>query len=82
MTCPRCGSAAVFTQQQSDIRLKNKHHNILWWLFIGWWWLFVKWIVFTVPALIVKIFGHRKQKLVQKTYIVSVCQNCGYHWRP
>jgi len=28
----------------------------------------------------VKIFGHKKQKLVTKQRTMCVCQNCGYTW--
>ncbi len=82
MVCPRCGSTNVLTQQQTDYRLKNKHRGIFWWLLIGWWWVPVKWIFLTVPALFFKIFGHKRQKLVSRAYVVSVCQNCGHSWRP
>lgn len=80
MTCPKCGSQNVSTQIVTDMKLKDKHHGVFWWLFIGWWWLFVKWLVFTIPALIVKIFGHKKQKIVSKQRTMCVCQNCGYTW--
>ncbi len=82
MQCPRCGSTDVFTSQQTTYRLKNAHHTVFWWIFIGWWWLFVKWIFLTVPALLFKIFGHKKQKLVSRSYVLSVCQACGHRWRP
>ncbi len=82
MVCPRCGSRNVLVQRQTRVRLKNAHHGLLWWVFIGWWWVFVKWICFTVPALIFKIFGHRKQRIVQTDYTLCVCQQCAHSWRP
>lgn len=80
MICPKCGSSNVSTQIVNEMQLKNKHHGVIWWVLIGWWWFPIKWLVFTVPALIIKIFGHRKQKIVNKQKTVSVCQNCGNTW--
>ncbi|MBQ6293968.1 MAG: hypothetical protein IJK77_08970 [Lachnospiraceae bacterium] len=80
MVCPKCGSQYVNVQMVNEAQLKNAHHSIFWWVFVGWWWVPVKWIVFTFPALLFKIFGHKKQKIVNKTHTVCVCQNCGYSW--
>lgn len=80
MVCPKCGSQNVNIQVVTESELKNKHHSIVWWIFVGWWWIFIKWLVFTVPALIVKIFGGKKQKLKQTEKSVCICQNCGYKW--
>ena len=80
MKCPKCGSENTNVQMVSESILKDQHHGILWWLLIGWWWLFFKWIFLTIPALIVKIFGHKKQKLVTKQKSMAVCQDCGFHW--
>ena len=80
MTCPKCKSENVSTQVVNTVKLKNKHHGILWWLLGGWiWWIF-KWLFFTIPALIFAIFGSKKQKAVNKQKIVCVCQSCGYSW--
>lgn len=81
MVCPKCKSNNVTAQIVTDTQLKNKHHGFFWWIFIGWWWIPVKWIVFTVPALIVKIFAPKRQKLVQKHSSMWVCHNCGHSWR-
>jgi transcription elongation factor Elf1 len=80
MKCPKCGSENVSVQMVTETQLVDKHHGIIWWICIGWWWIFIKWLVFTLPALIVKIFAPKKQKLKQKQKSVCVCQNCGYHW--
>ncbi len=82
MTCPKCGSTNVLTQQQSDLKMKNKHHSILWWIPFGLIWTIFKWVFLTLPALLAKIFIPKRQKIVQKTYMLSICQNCGYQWRP
>lgn len=81
MTCPKCGSNNVSVQMVTDTKIVDKHHGIIWWVFIGWWWIFVKWLVFTIPALIVKIFAPKRQKVKQRHHSECVCQNCGYHWR-
>ena len=80
MTCPKCGSENVNVQVINEVKLKNQHHGVIWWLFVGWWWIFVKWLVFTIPALIFAIFGRKKQKAVNKTVAKCVCQNCGNTW--
>ena len=80
MVCPKCQSENVTTQIVQDIKIKNKHHGIIWWLCIGWWWVPIKWFVFTIPALLGAIFGRKKQKVVTKNRTVCVCQNCGNSW--
>ena len=81
MVCPRCGSEYVNVQMINEAELRNAHHGIFWWLLVGWWWVPVKWIFFTVPALLFKIFGHKKQRIVNTTKTVCLCQKCGYSWR-
>ena len=81
MVCPKCGSSNVNVQVVTETQLKNKHHGIFWWLCIGWWWIPIKWIFLTIPALIVKIFAPKKQKLKTKQISVCVCQNCGHSWK-
>lgn len=81
MKCPKCGSENVSVQVTNEVKLKTKHRGILYWLFIGWWWIPIKWIFLTVPALIVAIFGHKKQKAVNKTVTNCVCQSCAYTWK-
>ena len=80
MICPKCNSNNVSANVVNEVTLKNQHHGIVWWICVGWWWVFIKWIVFTVPALILAIFGHKKQKAVNKQKTVCVCQSCGYRW--
>ena len=80
MVCPKCKSENVNTQVINEVEIKNKHHGFFWWILIGWWWIPIKWLVFTIPALIIKIFGGKKQKVVNKQKTVCVCQNCGYRW--
>ena len=62
MTCPKCHSHQVLVQQQTWSQLKNAHHSIFWWIFIGWWWVPVKWIFLFVPALLAKIFVPKRQE--------------------
>lgn len=81
MICPNCGSANCNVQMVTESKLVNKHHGCLWWGFVGWWWVPFKWLFLTLPALIVAIFGHKKQKLKQKHVSMWVCQNCGHHWK-
>lgn len=81
MTCPNCGSENVNVQAVNEFELKNQHHNVFWWLLIGWWWLLFKWIFLTIPALIVKIFGHKKTKVVSNTVTYKICQDCGHKWQ-
>lgn len=80
MKCAKCGSENVTVQVINEVKLKNKHHGVIWWLFIGWWWIPFKWLFLTIPALIIKIFGGKKQKAVNITVTKCVCQNCGNTW--
>ena len=81
MKCNKCGSTNVNVQVATETKLKNKHHSILYWLIIGWWLEPMLWIFLTVPKLLLAIFGHKKQKIVQKNYSVAVCQDCGNQWK-
>lgn len=80
MKCPVCGSENVSVQIVTETELKNKHHGVVWWLCIGWWWVPIWWLCFTIPALIIKIFAPKKQKLKQRHKTICVCQNCGHKW--
>lgn len=78
IVCPKCGSNKMSIQVVNEAHLKNAHHSIWWWLFIGWWWIAIKWLILTLPALIFKIFGiGKKKKIVNKQKKVAVCQQCG-----
>ena len=81
MICPKCQSSNVNTQIINEVTLKTAHHGVIWWLLIGWWWVPVKWIFFTVPALFFKLFGHKKQRAVNRQKTMCVCQQCGHSWR-
>lgn len=80
MNCPKCGSPNVTINVIQDTKLVNKHHGIIWWLCVGWWWLPIKWLCLTLPALLAKIFIPKRQKVVQTTRRVCVCQQCGNNW--
>lgn len=80
MKCPVCGSENVTVQIVTETELKNKHHGVVWWLCIGWWWVPIWWLCFTIPALIIKIFAPKRQKLKQRHKSMCVCQNCGHKW--
>ncbi len=80
MTCPKCKSENVNIQVVNEVELKTKHHSIWWWMFWGWYWIPIKWLCFTLLALIVKLFSHKKQKAVNKQKSVAICQECGNKW--
>ena len=80
MKCPKCKSEDVRIELVTESKLKNKHHSVLWWIFVGFWWIPIKWLIFTLPALIFSIFKPKKQKIVNKQKKVCVCQSCGYSW--
>ena len=80
MTCPKCGSQLVTAQAVNEVQLKDKHHRVIWWALVGWWWIPIKWLFLTLPALIFKLFGHKKQRAINVTKTVCVCQNCGHRW--
>ena len=80
MVCENCRSNNVNVQIITEQKLVNKHHGILWWLFIGWWWIIIKWVFLTLPALIVAIFVGKKKKIKNIQKKIAVCQNCGNSW--
>lgn len=81
MTCPKCKSDNVSFQIVNEVKLKNKHHGIFWWLLVSWWWIPIKWLVFTIPALFAAIFIPKNKKTVNKKVKMCVCQNCGNSWK-
>lgn len=81
MKCPKCGSENVTVQMVTETKLKEKKHGVIWWLCVGWWWLPIKWLVFTLPALLVKLFGSKKYKTESHTKKMAVCNSCGKSWR-
>lgn len=80
MRCPKCGSENVNVQVVSETELKTKHRGVLYWIFVGWWWLPIKWLVFTIPAIILKLFRPNRYKTKTKHISKFVCQNCGNTW--
>lgn len=80
MVCPKCGSANVTVQVVTETQIKRKHHNVMWWIFVGWYWVPLKWLCFGFLSLMAKIFAPKRQKLVQKHISKCVCQNCGHTW--
>lgn len=79
MKCPKCGSENVTVNIVTDVKSKYGH-GALWWICIGWWWIPVKWLFLTFPALIVKLFGSKKQKIVSTQKTMCACQSCGHTW--
>ena len=80
MVCPKCKSENVTIQIVNEVKLKNKHHGIIWWLLVGWWWIPVKWLFLTLPAFLAMIFIPKKQKTKNITKKKYVCQNCAHTW--
>lgn len=80
MRCMRCGSHNVNIQVVNEVELKNKHYGCLYWALVGWWWVPFKWLYLTGIALFAKIFIPHRQKAVNKTKKIAVCQNCGNVW--
>ena len=80
MICKKCVSENMDVQAVTEHKLVNKKHGIAWWILVGWYWLPIKWLIFTLPALIVKVFKPKKQKMQSKTYLKAICQNCGFSW--
>ena len=81
MKCPKCGSENVNVQMVSESQLKNKHHSVLYWIFIGWWWRPLLWIFLTIPMFLGKLFGRKDKKIVTKHSSMAVCQSCGHSWK-
>lgn len=81
MTCPKCNSTNVNVNVINEVKLKNQHHGIIWWICVGWWWLPIKWLCLTLPALLAKIFIPKKQKAINVQKTMCVCQDCGNSWQ-
>ena len=82
MVCPYCGSDNVTVTVFNKVSIKDKYHGAVWWLFIGWWWVPTKWVFLTLPAILMKLFGRKKQKIVNSEQRRCVCHNCGGVWQP
>lgn len=80
MICPKCRCENVSVTVVTETQLKRKHHNIIWWLLVGWWLEPLLWIFLTVPKLLFTLFLPKRQKLVTKQRTVCICQNCGHTW--
>ena len=81
MTCPKCNSSNVNVNVINEVKLKNQHHGVIWWICVGWWWIPIKWICLTLPALLAKIFIPKKQKAINIQKTMCVCQDCGNSWQ-
>lgn len=80
LICPNCNSENINVQIVTNTKLETKHHSVLYWLFIGWWFHLLMWFFFTIPMLLIKMFGGKSQKIVQNNKKVAVCQSCGHSW--
>lgn len=79
MACPKCGSKNTTYQMVTETKLKKKRRNIIAVILFWWWFEMIMWLFLTIPRLIVAIFAPKRNKLVNKTKSVMLCQNCGYH---
>lgn len=80
MVCRSCRSQHIVVQAINETTLRRKRHGFFWWILLGWWWVPFKWLIFTVPAIIFALFGHKQYRLDNQARSVAVCQNCGKHW--
>ena len=88
MTCPKCGSENVKSEQKQAVHItvKKPHNGCLWWLLLGWLYIIYIVIVYLIKAVYWVCFGWwigiiKKHKAkVESQKIVHICQNCGYHW--
>ena len=80
MICPNCSGENVNVQMVTENQLKNKHHSVWYWIFIGWWLHPILWVCLTLPMLLIKIFAPKDKKLTTKHKSMAVCQDCGHHW--
>lgn len=80
MICKKCGSENVNAQIVTESSIVPKRRSIIWWILVGFWWIPIKWLVFTLPAVILKIFGGGRKKIKTTSRTVFVCSNCGHSW--
>lgn len=77
MICPKCKSDNVNIQAVSV--MKNKNKGCMYWLIVGWWLQPILWLFFTLPMLIVGLFGRKKTQT--KIHSEAICQSCGNRWK-
>ena len=80
MTCPKCQSENVIVDVKSETNLKQKHHSIVYWIFIGWWLQPFLWFFMTLPMLIISIFKPKSYKTTTTHRKMAICQSCGHSW--
>lgn len=88
VNCPKCKSDNVNVQvvNETDTRVVEKRHGIIWWVCIGWWWKPIKWVLqlvlFGVFAVLYWIFKSPRYKTVTRHQkeSMTVCQDCGHTW--
>ncbi len=87
LICPCCHSQNIHVQMINEQRIVKKKHGLIYWLCFGWVisiivWI-IKWFVFTVPAIIFKLFGigGKKKQIVNEYKTFAVCQECGHSWQ-
>lgn len=79
MLCPKCKSENVKIDTLMSVKEKRKK-GALYWIFIGWWFEPIMWIIFTIPKLLLLIFG-KHTKTVSQAETWGTCQNCGHRWK-
>ena len=75
MLCKKCHSDRIHFTTVNQVHLKNKHHGVIYWLFLGWWLKPLLWFLFTIPMLIIKIFRPRKYRTRNKLVTTYTCKD-------
>lgn len=78
--CRNCGGSNVSFQVVNEQQLKRKRRHIISWVLIWWWLEPILWVFFFIPRFFAALFRGKKQKIVNKTRKMAVCQSCGSDW--
>ncbi len=81
LVCAKCENNNISYQVINEVEFKRKGRGCLYWLIIGWWLEILLWFFLTIPRLLFLLFGGKRQKAINLTKKMAVCQNCGYSWK-
>lgn len=81
LICPKCGNENITYQVLNEVKFKNKGRGCFYWLLIGWWLEIILWLFLTIPRLLFLLFGGKRQRAINITKRIAVCQNCGNDWK-
>lgn len=76
MICPKCGSNNVISQAVAETIEENNVKGF------GCFKACIGYLLFNVPGILCGLcgMGKGKTKIISKSKVIHICQNCGYHF--